>query len=138
MTIPKQKFREALFLCLFSLDAETSELDSPEIDHLVELVMHELKMTKKNVYEALELARKVYLEKDDFDEKIRAASTSYEFERIPNVEKNIMRLGLYEMKELPGPIAISEAIRLSRKFSTAESASFVNAILDNIMKHGIV
>lgn len=131
MTLPKEKYREALFLCLFSLDSGTAETDA-----LVELIMQELKMTKKNVYQALTEAKLVFEKKDLYDEQIRIASTAYEFERIPLVERNIIRLGLFEMETLPAPIAISEAIRLSIKFATSESASFVNAILDNILKNG--
>lgn len=129
MTIPKQKQREAIFLALFSMDG-----GSDDEEKLVALLMQELKMTMKNVYEALQHAKEVYLVKDELDEKITRASTAYEFDRIPRVEKNILRLALFEMKALPGPIAISEAIRLTRKFSTAESGSFVNAILDNLLK----
>lgn len=131
MTLPKKKLREAVFLCLFSLD---SGMDNP--DALVDLVMGELKMTKKNVYEAYEIAKLVTAEKAELDAKIAGASTAYEFERIPAVERNVLRLALYEMKELPGPVAISEGLRLARKFATAQSGSFVNAILDNLLKNG--
>jgi N utilization substance protein B len=130
MTIPKQKQREAIFLALFSMDG-----GSDDEAKLVSLLMEELKMTMKNVYESLHHAKEVYLLKDELDEKITQASTAYEFDRIPRVEKNVLRLALFEMKTLPGPIAISEAIRLTRKFSTAESGSFVNAILDNLLKN---
>lgn len=133
MTLPQKKLREAVFLCLFSFD---SGMDSP--DALVELVMKELKMTKKNVFEAYEEARLVEECKAELDEKIAAASTSYEFERIPYVERNILRLALFEMKSIPGPVAISEAMRLARKFATTQSGSFVNAILDNLLKNGNV
>ena len=131
MTLPKQKFREAAFVALFSLDSGTESQE-----HLVKLLMHELKISMKNSWEALRFAEEVLKVSDELDEKIAKASNAYEFERIPNVEKNILRLALFEMKDLPGPVAISEAIRLSRKFSTAESGSFVNAILDNLLKDG--
>ena len=131
MTLPKKKLREAVFLCLFSLD---SGMDNP--DALIEIVMSELKMTRKNVYEAYAMAKLVAEHKDELDAKITAASTAYEFERIPAVERNVLRLALYEMKELPGPVAISEGLRLARKFATAQSGSFVNAILDNLLKNG--
>lgn len=133
MTLPKKKQREALFLCLFSIDSGT---DSEE--KLVSLLMEELKMTMKSLYETLTVAKQIFSECEELDEKISKASTSYEFERIPRVERNILRLALYEMKSVPGPIVISEAIRLTRKFSTAESGSFINAILDNLLKHGNV
>lgn len=64
-------------------------------------------------------------------------STSYEFERIPRIERNVLRLGVYEImydSDIPPKVAIAEAIRLTRKFATPESATFVNAILDSILK----
>ena len=71
------------------------------------------------------------------DEQIGKASIEYAFDRIQVVERNILRLGLYEIlfdDEVPPKVAISEAIRLARKFGTPEAASFINAILDNIYK----
>ena len=131
MTLPKQKFREAAFVALFSLDLGTESKE-----HLVKLLMQELKLSMKNAWDAVRFAEQVLEKIPELDEKIAQASNAYEFERIPNVEKNVHRLALYEMEELPGPVAISEAIRLTRKFATAESGSFVNAILDNLLKHG--
>ena len=131
MKIPQKKIREAVFLALFGQDIGASELDA-----LVDMIMQELKMTKKNVYEALSVSSQILQKKDDLDETIRLVSTAYEFERIPFVERNILRLALFEMQTLPGPIAISEAIRLTRKFSTAEAASFINALLDKVLKDG--
>ncbi|HSX14156.1 MAG TPA: transcription antitermination factor NusB, partial [Chlamydiales bacterium] len=69
----------------------------------------------------------------EIDEKISLYSTDYAFERISLVEKTILRLGIFELERLPPPIAIAEAIRLTRKFGTPESAQFVNAILDKAM-----
>lgn len=130
MSIPQQKFREAVFIALFSLDIGDSDQEA-----LVDMIMRELKMTKKSVYEALGRAKLVLEKKEALDRSIQEASTGYEFERIPFVERNVLRLALFEMIDLPAAVAISEAIRLTRKFSTAEAASFINAILDNIYKH---
>lgn len=129
MTVPRQKFREAVFLALFGLDSEALE------PLLVELIMEQLKMTKKNVYEALKEAAKIKESFASIDESIRLASTAYDFERIPQVERNILRLGVFEMQSLPPAVAMSEAMRLAEKFSTKEAASFVNAIMDHIHKH---
>ena len=129
MAVPRQKFREAVFLALFGLSEEANP------DFLAPLIMEELKMTKKNVHEALVFAAQVHKKLPDLDEKIRQASTAYDFERIPLVERNILRLGVFEMNSLPPAIAMSEAIRLTRKFSSFEAANFVNAIMDSIHKN---
>lgn len=129
MAMPRQKFREAVFLALFGLTSGASE------PYLVSLLMEQLQMTKKHVYEALKAAAQITCNLEAIDEKIRQASTSYDFERIPQVERNILRLGVAEMGSLPPAIAISEALRLTRKFSTVEATAFINAVMDHISRH---
>ena len=54
-------------------------------------------------------------------------------------KRQILRLGAYELlhrKDLPAPIVISEAIRLSERFSSAESPRFINGVLAGISKTG--
>lgn len=132
MTLPKQKFREIVLLALYSMD-----MGNESESHVVDLLMEELKVTKKQGHDGYRKAAEILVCQAALDEKIAEASTSYEFERIPSVERNILRLGLYEMlneEDLPEVVAISEAIRLSRKFSSPESSSFVNAVLDKLLK----
>ncbi len=132
MTLPKQKFREIVLLALYSMD-----MGNESESHVVDLLMEELKVTKKQGHDGYRKAVEILVCQAALDEKIAEASTSYEFERIPSVERNILRLGLYEMlneEDLPEIVAISEAIRLSRKFSSPESSSFVNAVLDKLLK----
>ncbi|CCB85971.1 MULTISPECIES: transcription antitermination factor NusB [Parachlamydia] len=130
MAIPLKKFREVVFVLLYSQDCgRVSEQE------LVELVMKELAVTKKTAYSALEKVELVLEKKAEIDDLIANTSREYRFERIQTVEKNVLRLGIYEMlfdDSIPPKVAIAEAIRLSRKFSTPESATFVNALLDHI------
>jgi N utilization substance protein B len=131
MPLPVQKFREMVFQMLYSYDFSPSD----ESD-VIQLFMHELKVTKKSVNEASRKVKAVLDRKNEIDEMIRPISTEYQFERISSVEKNILRLGIYELcfeKAIPAKVAISEAIRLCRKFGTPESAHFVNAILDRFI-----
>ena len=71
------------------------------------------------------------------DQMISETAKEYEFDRIPRVERNVLRLGVYEIyfsKTVPPKVAITEAVRLAKKFSSAESGSFINAILDALYK----
>ena len=68
---------------------------------------------------------------------ISETSLSYDLDRIHSVERNVLRLGIYELfyeTEIPPKVAIAESIRLSKKFGTPESVSYVNAIIDNLYK----
>ena len=72
---------------------------------------------------------------------IAKTSHAYEFERIQTVERNILRLAVFEIffdnGTVPPKVALAEAMRLARKFSTYESTSFINAILDAIYKDSL-
>lgn len=132
MTVPQQKFREIVFQMLYSFDVgHTSEAD------IGELLMKELAVTKKTVLKAQEKVQDIIAIEEELDRMIAQASLSYEFSRIQSVERNVLRLGLYELlfdKTIPPKVAISEAMRLARKFGSPESGAFINAILDTIYK----
>lgn len=135
MPIPQQKFREVVFQYLYSQD-----ISRTESDELVELLMQKLSVTKKTVKEAKERANKILHQQKEIDSKIEDTSESYDFHRIPGIERNILRLGIYELlydDEIPPKVAISEAIRLCRKFASPQSSSFVNALLDQIYKKSL-
>jgi N utilization substance protein B len=86
---------------------------------------------------ARERLAKIQSFKEVIDEWIAKTATAYELERIPRVERNLLRLGIFELlfsQDIPPKVAISEAMRLARKFSSASSADFMNAILDTIYK----
>jgi N utilization substance protein B len=99
--------------------------------------MRELEVAKRYMLEA-QAQKKLVVEKmSTIDALIAQAASSYEFQRIPHIERNILRLGVYELfyaPGLPAKVAIAEAVRLSRKFASPESASFVNAVLDAIFR----
>lgn len=130
MALSPQKFREIVFQLLYSQD-----MGHPHDDAMVELIMTELSITKKNVKLAHDKVRDIRQKLEEIDPMIASVSTSYTFERIQSVTKNILRLGVYELffeKKVPPKVVIAEAIRLSRKFSSPESASFANALLDHL------
>ena len=68
------------------------------------------------------------------DEKIAATSKEYALERIDLLDRNVLRLGLFEFLEnkLAPEVIISESLRLSRKFSTPEASRFIHAVLDGL------
>jgi transcription antitermination protein NusB len=81
------------------------------------------------------LARGAQTELERLDEAITRASTNWRFERIAGVDRNILRIAIYElMKEprTPSSVIIDEAVELAKRFSEAESPSFVNGVLDAV------
>jgi transcription antitermination protein NusB len=69
------------------------------------------------------------------DEKIKTHTKNWEFHRIAAVDRNVMRLAIYEMlfrEDIPPVVSINEAVDIAKKFSTQDSGKFVNGILDKI------
>lgn len=132
MALPPQKFREIVFQLLYCQDmGHAHEAD------VLPLIMQELAVTRKNVLMGQERARAVAAHLKEIDDILAKTALSYDFERIQSVERNVLRLGAFELlfdESIPSVVAIAEAVRLAKKFGTPESASFVNAILDAIYK----
>src|SRR5690242_19952102 len=109
MALDKQKFREIVFQLLYSDDFSKAE----DTD-MLPFLMAQLAVTKKSLREAQEKMKKILEKRDALDEKIRNSSLDYSFERITGIERNILRLGLYEIlhdDDVPEKVAISEGIR---------------------------
>jgi len=68
------------------------------------------------------------------DELIRRHAEHWRMERMPAVDRNILRLAVYEMMHAltPAAVVIDEALELARKFSGEESVQFVNGVLDAV------
>lgn len=131
-TLPFQKFREVIFLLLFSQDANSND---PQ--NLCDLLMDELKITRKNVQEAYEKAETITNSLDQIDAFISDISTSYSIDRIQRVDCTILRLAIFELlieKALPQEVIIAEAKRLAKKFSTPDAVVFCQALLDALVK----
>lgn len=132
MALQPQKFRELVFQMLYSFD-----MGNCDDETVVEMLMKELKVTRKTTLQALERAKKVCALQKQIDDTIVKHSGEYSLDRIHAVERSILRMALFEMShddEIPPKVAISEAIRLARKFSTSESTRFINGLLDSIYK----
>ncbi len=132
MAIPNQKLREILFLLLF---AEMQGMKDK--DATIELVMEQLKVSKSNVMKSIEKAKLIQAKLDDIDELLQKVVVSYDIERIQTVEKTALAIGIYELvhgREIPPKVAITEAIRLTKKFGTPAATAFVNALLDALYK----
>jgi N utilization substance protein B len=83
-----------------------------------------------------ELARGASEMAPDIDHRITEKSANWKLERMPVVDRNILRLGIYEMsrQETPAAVVIDEALELARQFSGEESVAFINGVLDAVHK----
>ncbi len=82
---------------------------------------------------AEELVRGVLGELPAVDAAIRKASTNWRIERMSRVDRNVLRLGTWElMHDVPRPVAIDEAVELGKRFGSEDSGAFVNGVLDRV------
>jgi len=73
--------------------------------------------------------------REEIDARIKQHAKNWEFHRIATVDRNIMRLAIYEMlfrEDIPPIVSINEAVDIAKKFSTQDSGKFVNGILDKV------
>jgi len=81
------------------------------------------------------LIRGVIQYRGEIDEQIKKHVRNWELHRIAAVDRNILRLAIYEMlhrEDIPPVVSINEAVDIAKKFSTHDSGKFVNGILDKI------
>jgi N utilization substance protein B len=77
-------------------------------------------------------------ELETVDDKIRTRAEHWRIERMAIVDRNVLRLAVYEFlfEETPNTVVINEALEIARRFSTFEATQFINGILDAI-KHDL-
>ena len=86
---------------------------------------------------ALELVRGVERNRQDIDALIAANARDWRLERMPVIDRNLLRVGLYELlhrDDVPLAVAIDEAVELAKELSTDDSPRFVNGVLARIMR----
>jgi N utilization substance protein B len=86
---------------------------------------------------AAELVRGVQAHRDEIDRLLAENSRGWTLDRMPAVDRNILRIGAYELlwsTEVPAAVAISEAVQLARDLSTDASPAFVNGMLARLLE----
>jgi N utilization substance protein B len=80
------------------------------------------------------LVRGVARHRAAVDEAIESVSTHWRLDRMAKVDRNVLRLAVYELLEtdVPPKVAINEAIELGKKFGSESSGAFVNGVLDKV------
>jgi N utilization substance protein B len=84
---------------------------------------------------ATDLVKGVRENLEEIDSLISTHSTNWKLTRMAAVDKNILRMAVFELKsrpDIPTKVAINEAVEIAKKFGSSESGAFVNGILDNI------
>jgi N utilization substance protein B len=74
----------------------------------------------------------------EIDARVTAASENWKLHRMAASDRNVLRVGTYEIafasQPTPGPVALDEAIELARRYGSKDSAAFVNGVLDKVFR----
>ena len=126
----RRRSRELAMQALFYVDMRQDK--SKEI---LDLYLQSFTPSKKVLPFFLELVNGVIGERDRIDTMIKRFSSNWKMSRMSCVDRNIMRIAVYEMLycgDIPLKVSINEAIDVGKKFGTEESGAFINGILDSV------
>ena len=127
----RTKARECALQALYQLDTSGGSA----ADVLAGLWAHFEPVDDDTKTFAEALVRGAQREQAVIDQLIQGASTNWKIERMARVDRNILRLAVYEIlkrSDVPVKVTLNEAIELSKKYGSEESSAFVNGILDRI------
>ena len=129
----RRKAREYALQILFQVDFTKKRIDSKDLEEF-----WSGKKESRNVKEFTEdLVRGTLNRIDKIDTMIERVAENWLLKRMAAVDRNILRFAAYEIlyrKDIPSAVTINEAIEIAKKFSSAESAPFINGILDRLAK----
>ncbi|HEV2800100.1 MAG TPA: transcription antitermination factor NusB [Pyrinomonadaceae bacterium] len=136
----RRKARECALQMLFAADVMgAARKEAVRADQLVQHYWAELGETELDDAArefATRLALGALARTPELDERIRSRAEHWRIERMAVVDRNVLRLAVYEFLHEPTPrtVAINEALEIARRFSTYEATQFINGILDAIKR----
>ena len=132
----RRKARECALQMLFAADVAGSSLRPDELVRVYWKELGDAETDEAGREFATRIASGVLHRLTELDERIRARAEHWRISRMAIVDRNILRLAVYEFLYEPTPrtVAINEALEIARRFSTYEATQFINGILDAIKR----
>lgn len=126
----RSRAREVALQILFQEDLNPRE----SRDQVMPLLESRLKEGELREF-ALSLVMGVLRNRDELDQLIASKAENWSVSRMAATDRNVLRLGAYEIRYLDTPerVAIDEALELAKRFGSAHSSQFVNGILDKLI-----
>ena len=130
----RRKARECALQMLFAADVSRPRVDDLVRAYWAELGDADIEPAAQDF--ATRLAAGTLAHLTELDERIRSRAEHWRIPRMAIVDRNILRLAVYEFLHEPTPrtVAINEALEIARRFSTYEATQFINGILDAIKR----
>jgi len=124
--------REFVFKVIYQYD-----FTRDSIDEIFKNTLENEKLDTENEKVAWEFVKGIIENIDKIDSLIKLHLINWTFERLSSIDKNILRLGTYELlykDDIPIEVTLNEAIEIAKKFGSEKSGKFVNGVLDRIAK----
>lgn len=122
--------REAALQMLFALDAQGAACE-----RVITQFWRETPGDAEGRPFADETVRGVHELREELDAILAAASQNWRIERMTRVDRNVLRIGTYELRErpdIPRAVVLDECVELAKRFGTEDSGKFVNGVLERI------
>ena len=127
----RREGREAAIQFLFQQDLHAGDPDKPSLQDFWQL----RSATKKIQEFSAELIDGILAHQTAIDAQISKCVANYDIGRIAAVDRNILRVAIYEMlfcKDIPPVVSINEAIEIAKRYGSEDSGRFVNGVLDRL------
>lgn len=124
--------REKAFQVTYQLD-----LGDGDLEFALDNILEEAELDQDAVEFCRRLASGVMENREAIDAAITSNTEGWKLERMPSVDRNILRLAVYELlycEDIPDKVAIDEAIEFAKIYSEDKSPRFINSVLDKILK----
>lgn len=137
----RRKAREYALQYLYRIEFVFVPCDLDFIDDTLTAFWQEQKETNIDIISFAEkIIKGTILRLNEIDQLIKSTAHNWKPDRITTIDKTILRIAIYELlehKETPQAVIIDEAIEIAKKFSTYDSSSFINGILDKLANQKI-
>jgi N utilization substance protein B len=138
----RHRSREAALQVLYAVDlahrptAETAGSEMARAEEAFERAAAHFELPEGARVFAKELVTGVCRLREELDDQLSAHSEHWRLERMAAVDRNVLRIGAYEIlyTDTPAAVAIDEAVELARRFADERSPAFVNGILDSVSR----
>lgn len=136
---PRSRSRQAALQVLYALDVGRRGAPAPDperVEHALDAIAANFELAPGARAYARDTVLGVAEHRDAIDALIAAHAINWRLERMPAVDRNVLRIGIWEMTwgGLPPSVAIDQAVELARRFGADASPAFVNGVLDAVAR----
>ncbi|MBM9511152.1 transcription antitermination factor NusB [Desulfogranum marinum] len=131
----RRKSRELALQFLYGHDFQKCSCAPEAVAESLDVFCQVFETNKRALPYGSELVQGLCKYRDGIDELIAKHSHNWRVERMSVVDRNILRIAVYEMeygRDVPNQVAINEALEIAKRYSVKESIAFINGILDSV------